>query len=361
MGIRNCFSIVMVLLLLCLLPWTVLAEETEETEITLQQAVDRALELSKSLKQSEINKEMAWEQRKDAQKEVSYTPTGMVDPDIESAYASLLQAELSYQMQSKDYKALQEDIKAEVVEKYCAVQSAEGSQQAAEAALENAKYQRNISNLKRQFGLITDSEMGTANTDVQQQEAALKQAQSSLDTARFEFNVLVGYSADKRLRLVTDVAYAELEVNSITAEVNRAIGTSVDVWQALQNITLEEQDLRMSQKSYEMEKLDIEIAELQAEEARENLEKSVRDMITSVENLREDIALAEVNLKKSEEALETAEKELRIGVGIQADVKRAEAQLVSDRNSLVNLRSKLASLMASYNNLTGRQVLPVET
>ena len=117
------------------------AEEAEETtqELTLQQAVDRALELSKSLKNAEVEKEIAKEHREDAQDAVNYTPIGFVNPQIQAAYSTLLQTELGYQIQSKKLDTLKDDIKAEVVEKYCTVLSAQDAEAAARQALKNAE------------------------------------------------------------------------------------------------------------------------------------------------------------------------------------------------------------------------------
>lgn len=332
--------------------------ETQE-EITLQQAVDQALEMSRSLKISELEKDTAKEEREDAQDQVSYTPIGEINDDIKNAYITLLQKELGYQTSIKNVEALERDIMVEVVEKYAAIYSARADLEDAEAGLEDAEYDRNIAQKKLQVGIVAQYELDEANSNLVQKETALKDAQSNLEQAYEDFNILLGNSVDERPILVSSIEYPEPEVTSIDAEVSRALNNSTDVWSALKQITLAEVNLRTSD-SYEISKINIKIAELNASEAKKALETSVREKLDSMESLRNQIISTETSIKDAEAALNRAEKKYAIGTGTQSDVVQAKVDLTSQENQLAGLRLELASSMASYNRLTGRDILPEE-
>jgi len=243
-------SILIVFFILCF-STVGFAKEPSTQELTLQEAVERALELSKTLKIAEKEKEKAREQREEAQEEVSYTPTGMVNPEIEAAYASLLQAELNYQIKSRSLKSLQDDIKQEVVEKYCSVLSASAALEKVRKAFEQADWGKKASQLKLQVGTLAPVAMSAVNAAYEQALGALVRAEQDLNKAYVELNALVGFWPEDRPQLVTDVEYGKLDVASITSEVSRAIEESTNVWSALQNVIIERQDLRMALKPYD--------------------------------------------------------------------------------------------------------------
>jgi len=328
-------------------------------ELTLQQAVDRALELSRTIKTAEAQKEKAWEQRANAQKAVKYTPLGMVNPQIEAAYAGLLQAELNYQMKSKDLESLQDDIKAKVVEKYCGVLSAQANYTAAQETLKNAEWQYNAAMAQLWVGMLAPASETAVNAALGQAKASLAQSEEALNKAYVELNSLIGYLPETRARLTTSIPYEKLQVDSITADVNRAISNNSDVWKALQAVIIEKQDLRMTIQPYEIEKLEIEIAELTAAEAKQQLEDALLSLYHDINTLEEAIDAGEQGVAAAEQALNTARLRLEVGMATQGDVIKAEADLETARSALVVLKNNHATALSAYRKLTGRDVLPV--
>lgn len=67
------------------------------------------MEMSRSIKISELEKITAKEEREDARDEVNYTPTGEINDDIKEAYTNLLRKELSCQASIKDLESLKRD------------------------------------------------------------------------------------------------------------------------------------------------------------------------------------------------------------------------------------------------------------
>lgn len=340
---------------------TCFADEPVTQELTLQQAVDRALDLSRTLKAAEIEKDKAQEQKENARKAVKYTPIGMVNPQIQAAYAALMQAELNYQMKSKDLSALQDDIKTKVLEKYCAVLSAQASYSAAQQRLKDAEWQYTASIAKLRVGMIAPANqvaIDAALEAAKSGKAGLLQSQESLNKAYVELNSLVGFSPETRALLVTEIPFEKLQVDSITADVNRAISNNTDVWKALQNVIIQRQDLRMDLQPYEIEKLEIEIAELSAAEAKHQLEEALTLLYHDIMTLESGIAAAEQGVAAAEQALATAKLRFDVGMATQGDVIGAQTDLETARETLKVLKYNHATALSAYRNLTGRDVLP---
>ena len=336
-----------------------LADEPVAQELTLQQAVDRALDLSKSLKTAKVEKEKAKEQRGDAQDAVSYTPIGAVNPKIQAAYSTLLQTELNYQIKSKSFEALQDDIRAEVVEKYCAVLSAQMANSTAQQSLKNAEWKYTAAMAQLRVGMLAPATQVAVEAALEQAKSGLTQSEEALSKAYVELNSLVGFAQETRAQLVTDIPFEKLQVDSITADVSRAISNNTNVWAALQNVTIQRQDLRMDNQPYDIEKLEIEIAELSAADAKSQLEDALVLLYHDIVTLEDGIQAAEQGVAAAEQSLATAKLRFDVGMATQGDVISAQTDLDTARNALATLKYNHATALSAYRNLTGKDVLPV--
>ncbi|MTI83609.1 MAG: TolC family protein [Firmicutes bacterium] len=336
----------------------VVAKEPATPELALQEAVERALGLSKTLKIADTQKDKAWEQRSESQDAVNYTPVGMVNPEIESAYATLLQSELNYQTKRKSYLKLQDDIKEEVVDKYYSVSSASVALDDAQKAFAQAEWEKRTSQLKLNEGTVAPVAMTAKNAAYEGAQGTLIEAQQNLNKAYVELNALVGFWPEDRPQLATDIEYTPIDVVSLNSEVNRAVNKSTDVWSALQKITIERQDLRMTLQPYEIEKMEVEIAELNANQAKDELEKEFLLLYHDIVSLEGGIKAAQENISAAKEALRVAQVQFDVGMAIKGDLLEKEADLIAVESKLAGLKNKHGSAMAAYRNLTGRDVLP---
>ena len=337
----------------------VLAKEPVTPELTLQQAVDKALDLSSSIKSAEVQKEKAKEQRGDAQDAVNYTPTGMVNPLIQVAYSTLLQTELNYQIKSKDVEALKDDIRYTVVEKYCGVLSAQGDSAAAQQTLKNAEWKYNAALAQLSVGMLAPASKVAVDAGLEAAKAGVSTAEQSLSKAYVELNSLVGYWPEDRPQLVTAIPFESLQVDNIDTEVTRAISENTNVWKALQAITIERQDLRMTTQDYDIAQLEIEVAELTAVQAKDELEKQFLLLYHDILTLEQGIGASEQGIAAAQQAVTTAKLRFEVGMATKGDIVSAEADLEAAKNTLAGLKNSHATAVSAFRNLTGRDPLPV--
>lgn len=341
---------------------TVFANEYQ-TELTIQDAVEKALERSKELKKAEMEKAKAAELRENAQKQISYIPSGYSSPEVDSAYAGLVQAELNYQIRSKDIKELEQDIARLVIEKYCNVLVAQNGVKSAEKSLAFAEWNMQAADIRCKVGLISPIMVEAAKANKSASLAASVQAREHLANSFEELNILMGFGNDHRPNLTSTITYPKIVVENLDTEVNRAIDHSQTVWRALQLVTIEEQDLEIfspASEPYEIRKLDIDIAELTAAQAKEELKKHLLALYHSIVTLEGSLEAGTQAVTAAEKALQAATLRYQVGFATKGDVLEAEANLLAAKSNLNQLRSNHSIAVASFRKVTGRPVLPEE-
>ncbi|MGB9905653.1 MAG: TolC family protein, partial [Desulfotomaculales bacterium] len=110
------------------------AKEPATPELTLQQAVEKALAASKSLKNAEYEVERTEEVRNSAADKVKYIPAPQSNPDPVAAasFTGLVSADLQWQMAKKSYDLTVDTITAAVTSAYYAVLQAQENVRVAE-------------------------------------------------------------------------------------------------------------------------------------------------------------------------------------------------------------------------------------
>jgi outer membrane protein len=189
-------------------------------------------------------------------------------------------------------------------------------------------------------------------------KAGVSSAQEALSKAYVELNALVGYWPQDRPQLVTEIPIEKLKVESMDAEVNRAIASNTNVWNALQAIVFERQHLRMTIKDYEIAKMDVEAAELTAAQAKDELEKQFLLLYHDILTLEDGILAAQQGVAAAQQAVSTANAKLGVGMATRGELIRAQADLESAKNQLSSMKNSHATALSVFRNLTGRDPLP---
>lgn len=347
------------MLVIFLFSCSVVAGEPQSYQLTLADAIEKAVERSKVLKIAEMEKEKAAELREDAQKDVGYIPSGFSSPEADAAYAGLVQAELNYQIKSKDIKEIEEDIKRLVIEKYSNVLRSQADLASARKGLAYAEWNLAASEIKSKVGVMSPSHLVAVKASNTAAHSALIQAEEDLAHCFEELNILVGLSSNERPELTSTIRYPAVEVESVDTEVNRVIAHSQTVWKALQLVVIEEQDLDIISKlspPYEVSRLEIGIAELNADQAKEELKKQLLALYHNICILEGGIEAATQSVTAAEEALRVAEIRHDLGLASKGEVLEAEANLAAACSKLNQVQCNHTSAVASFNKITGRPV-----
>ncbi len=337
-----------------------LAREPARPELTLNEAIEKAIKHSEVVKKAELEIDRTEALRDEASNQLDYTPTVVdavyYDSQFEIAWSSLLQADLTWRMAKKSYDARFDGIALDTYQLYWNVLKARESVEVKEIALEQARLELQQSRVAYQHGIVAKLGQGNpagttimaldqAETAMDKAESDQAAAQNELDHAYTEFNQLVGLWSEERPVLVDELEFHPLEVTNLDTEVNRVLERSPSVWLAEQGVQLQEyiNDLAWAKGQYtpyDAREAELEQAELDAQSAKDVTRLLVRDLYYTLKNLEESYKSAEKGVTKAEDELKTKELMYQAGFIGKLDMAAAEVALVEAKQLLKELAAQ---------------------
>ncbi|MCL6635834.1 MAG: TolC family protein [Peptococcaceae bacterium] len=336
-----------------------LAGEPARPELSLSKAIEMAVKQSKDLKMDELEIKRTEALREEAADQLSFTPTGgsSYDPEVEAAWYSLLQADLTWRMSKKSYDARLDGITLAACQLYWNVLKARENVELKELALELARLELQKSQSAYRLGLTGRLQssgsvasvkgLEQAVADVAEAESALAAAQNELDKAYLKLNQLVGLHPGDRPVLVDKLEFYPLQVADLDTEVNRVLESSPSVWLAEQEVTQKKYstDLMFATGQYtpyDARQAEMAQAELDARSTRDAVEMEVRELYHTLKGQEESYKSAEQAAATAREELKEKQVMYRLGLATRADVLAAEVNLAEANYTLTDLAAQYA-------------------
>ncbi|NHM28848.1 TolC family protein [Desulfofundulus sp. TPOSR] len=340
-----------------------LAGEPARPELSLSKAIEMAVKQSKDLKMDELEIKRTEALREEAADRLSFTPTegSSYDPEVEAAWYSLLQADLTWRMSKKSYDARLDGITLAACQLYWNVLKARESVKVKELALELARLELQKSQSAYRLGLTGRLQssgsaasvkgLEQAGADVAKAESELAAAQNELDKAYLKLNQLLGLHPGDRPVLVDKLEFCPLQVANLDTEVNRVLESSPSVWLAEQKVTQKKYSTDLMFASgqytpYDVRRAELAQAELDARNARDAVEMQVRELYHTLKSLEESYRSAEQAVATAQEELKEKQVMFRLGMATRVDVLAAEVSLASANYALTDLAAQ-----HSYNKM----------
>jgi outer membrane protein TolC len=363
-------TIVLLGTLLLAVPAAWAQEKPEPPKLSLREAVERAWRASDVIRAAQAQVDKAYQQRKDAADVVSRmfipAPGPEQDPYVDVAWTGLLKADAAWRMAEKDLANKKESVALEVCQKYFAVLSAQAAVYKAEAALARDRWALQVARAVYWSGSGTKTQLAAAEAKLAGAEKGLAAAREALDKAWVAFNRLVSLQPQDRLVLVEKPMVSPLVVDSLDAEAERAVESSVDIFKLERARDMAQWDLdypwtldtygRAVYRTYNVQKHEVDIAGYNLTMAQETLKERVRSTYHDIRALEEQEAALEAAVQTAQDALRVAEAQYRIGLIARDKVREAETNLAEARADLYSLKCQHAALLATWRYLTGRSV-----
>lgn len=332
------------------------AENTQQNELTLNQAIELTLQNSEVLRKSALDIKKAEENRKEAADNVDYIPAGMIgQPSAEAAWYSLLAQDLTWRMSKKSYGLVEDRIVLDVCQKYWnvqnslnAVKSKEKAVTLAEIALQRAQIMVNLGMTPSEYSIMSPKGALTAA------QSALVSAKSDLENAKNKVNSdyealnnLIGLDAKARPILIDNIDYVALPETDLDSAVRKVINDSPSIWLAEEKIKLAQYAYQMmwatgSYTPYEVRKIEKEQAEIDAVTAKNALDLATRGLYYTVRNLEAAMPALEEAVAVAEESVRVAKLQYELGMITKENVVKAELALEEAKSRLLNLKQQHA-------------------
>ncbi len=328
-----------------------------EPELTIQEAAERAYRVSHEVRRAAEEKSKALLEKQkatDALKD-SYI---FFTPEYEEDHRRVVMAELNYQAKMGAEEAASERLDVRVVEKYAAVLSARGEVEVAGREFAREEWNFSRARVSRRLGAVSAFQLEQARTALQARRSALDLAEKQLAKAYEELNILIGYPAERRPRLVTEFSFQPLDIKSILAEANRALEASHDLYALGRYVQIQRQELRSLFLDRDLQEKEVKLSELDKAELRREIQNQVRLFYQDILALEETINSARIGLQAAENTLRLTRVRQEVGLAVRGDLLGAELEVAAARQRLLELELSHYAFSAAYRNLTGRTVIP---
>lgn len=323
---------------------SVMADESESrgaasSVLTIQQAIDLALQNNRSVKSAQLDVDKSKELRDYAAIPVTFVPTSYTADSAN--FLNLVAADISWGSAKKTMTATEDAIAYNTVNAYLSILNAQENLNLAEKSLANAKWDLSMSNAGLMVGTICTYDKQQVETAYQTALSNLNSARTTLENAYISFNKLLGINSSQRLQLSEKALYSPIDVTNVESEVSRAVDANPTLWVKDQsivqaNLTLQQYN---GNGSYEAKEMDVTKAQYNADEARDVARQKVRTLYNQIMAQEQQYNSQLQTLKTAQETLRIVKLKFDIGMATKAEVQKAELSVLKETatlNSYIN-------------------------
>lgn len=278
------------------------------------------------------------------------------DPMMDSSGASVVNQKLAKLRRDfakdaidKNYQASMNAIERDTVQKYYGVLQAQDN---VKSAQDNLAVQNSVSeNVQKKFtaGVAAKKDVLSAQTSVIQAKSKLKDAEVTLNAAKMELNMLLGYPLTRELILTDTLKQIDAPDVTLDTAIKNAVDNCLDIKQAelgveVQKILLDNLKFTASQASSTYKKQ--EVAYLQAQQALKNapvaVEMNIRNQFAGLDEKKLAVESAQASADYAKEGYRLAQISYDAGVNTLADVQQAQL-------GAFNANQGVAAALTAYN------------
>jgi len=315
-------------------------EAAQPQGLTIEQAIEKALLHSRSIRQAAYDVDRAEELRDNLSRQLDYVPRGPTDYVIGQLYTGLVTADMSYRMAKKSLTMEEDKVVLSAYNAYTDVIKAGQELEYAQKSFNQAAWLKNIAYLSYTEGMASLYDKTAAEVQYQAAKNSLDSARQSLDNAYLALNQLIGLKPEDRPMLLDKPGFQPLEPVIIEEKIAQTLNASPSVWLAEQAARIAEVQLDLydftysGQEPYEVKEVDLSKAKLSALEAKEQMSQFIRTLYNNLLTMEQGYASLEEAVRLAEEDLRIAKIKFELGMATKTDVQAAELALQAKQKSL---------------------------
>ncbi|GBF35616.1 hypothetical protein DCCM_4745 [Desulfocucumis palustris] len=328
--------------------------ETASVQLSLEDAVSKALNNSKYLSSLEKEVDLQDELMDQAMTNVYYTP---VDRNYGQAQKSAFMSYYNQDMSLKRAKKNLENEKLQLVvdtrKAYFDVLTGNKSIAAKEKAISVDELKLKQAKAKLAVGMATDSDIKTAEAQLASDKASLEEAKAALDTAYTQLITYTGLEEGTRPVLTSDIEVEFKPIDDVERTARVAADGSYELWSAEEAARLAD-TMKIFQTYIDVGEYNKDIANLTAESTEENIRLQLRDMCNSINTLLEKRNQLLVQKDQLEESCRVLQLQYDLGMTTKDALESAQASLVGVDASISELSAQYATSMDTLDKYMGK-------
>lgn len=298
--------------------------DTPTVSLDLARAQELAVQNNLDLRAAILDYEHAKLNFQKAQGELLASPSRIAQAQAEAALFSA----------QRRYEQAVQDLQAKVMQAYYAVRNAEEQLHLAEQNLQQTQIQLEAVKAKRAEGLASPVDLLSAERSLLQAEISTRAAKTERELASLRLAAILGQPEGTQF-VFTD--QSDLQFEPLTLSLEEAIASANKTSTQLQQLEVARDVARLQEKAAEIDetsRLQREIlvnrrvrAELDLEQARQQLQIQVRQQYYALQQKAEQIKVAEKSRQVAEETYRVTKLRHEQGLEVDAVLQRAASDL----------------------------------
>ncbi len=314
-------------------------------ELTLEEAVNRAVESAVKVEQAELDVDKAWETRKAARSGYERYAGVFSDgvyvsvPGVGEPFFQFLSANSGWNISKQQLDLTKDVVALQAKMSYFDVIKKQRSLETAQLALEKAQNDYKVARAKALVGMSSNAEIEAAASRLEQSTSALEQAKADLENAYRSLNKLIGYVPETRPVLTTTIEFVKLEVPLVENKVATALSPNNNpyLWIMKENHELSKYTWTYASVE-EAAKLDKDKTSLSYDDARKETRNKIYEMYDSLKTLEKSYESALQGVKAAEEGLRVANAMYEVGMVTKSEVLDKEHLLSQAKDGLLEVK-----------------------
>lgn len=322
-------------------------EQTVE-QLSVEQAVKKAVDYSDKLKTIDENLEQAYDSYDSTALSYNLSEDRTEILNLATQLRTLSNQISNYKLNSQVEQAL---LELSVKEFFSDVINAQNQLELYEQNMVIAKKQMEIDRVKQELGLITDAEYNSRINEYNSKEMELRSKKVAIDNAFKSLNTVLGVDMDKRYELVLQTEYTPFEGDSLNYTVAKALSTA-------QSIIISQREYEIAQYKKENDfnssslskNSNLRQSARSLSDTKLEVEKSVEDTYNQILTIEEDYTKNMARLKELEKEQEIINIKYELGKATEIDTLTAQYNIDSLKAEIENQIAEHSILVEKYNN-----------
>lgn len=346
---KICAAMAVITALCC----NVYAIDSEVQDLTVEEAVNKAIKYSSTLKSIDENLKIADDNQDDTVRDYTLAEEGYDAYDLSSQLRSIRNQILNYEL-SADVEKL--SINISVKQFFSTVLKAERELELYDESLEISKKELKIAEVKYNLGLISATEYDSQQKSYQKIEMERDSKEMSISEAYISLNTVLGAgNLNTRYNLIMNTEYIPFEGGDVTAAINKALSVAQSVVTAERSYELakyrsESYSSLTSSDTVEERKIAVNQASRSLTETKNSVEKNVQNLYNEIIKNENDYKSNQFELEELEKELEILQVKLSLGKATELEVEKCEYSINQLKATIENQIREHEILIEKYNN-----------
>lgn len=303
--------------------------------LTLKQAVEWAQTNSYNTRSAERDLERRRIEFKNAEKDLGNAYVDLIDGEYvgdESSWRNYNSSTLSYLASKKQAQYAKDQLYFNTMKTYQSVFAAENQVKNDLEALEIAQAEEKIALAKFARGKLSEYAKNESAQARSQAQQTVEQSKTALQKARDALNFLMGQPNGTVYELADRPVYKEPKKLDIEVHIQQLMDMNPNLWKLEDSIKTSELNVRYfdfnsGAGAYELAKLDVDTAKEELDKGQKDFAESLRNLYATFKDNQKKYLQLEENLRTAKEGLELSRKKWARGLIIELELKNSQLKV----------------------------------